>query len=439
MGLDELHARISDKTAQLGVIGMGYVGLPVACVFAKAGLSVLGVDIDPQRIDKIAAGVSPIEGDEPGLAELLSEVVKTGGLRVTTDYEEVRACDVVTISVETPVDADHRPAYRALGSALRSLGPVMKPGVLVIVESTLAPGTMMSLVKPVLEDASGKRAGEHFYLGHCPERVMPGRLLNNLRFVSRVCGGETPEVTAAMISLYRHVVQADLDPADCVTAELVKTAENAYRDVNIAFANEVALICEAVGGDVWKVRDLVNKSPGRNMLLPGAGVGGHCIPKDPWLLVSRAQEQGVPIRLIPAAREINDTMPLHMAKLLDQALAEVGTAIDNARILVMGYTYLENSDDTRNSPSTVLVEALRQRGTEVVIHDPYVAEYQGELVEMAMGCDAAVMMVAHEVYRAVDFEELRSALRSPVLVDGRHAIPSLTGWVHRTIGQSFTP
>jgi UDP-N-acetyl-D-mannosaminuronic acid dehydrogenase len=435
MGLAELQSRIQDKASRLGVIGLGYVGLPVACVFAEAGFSVLGVDIDLQRISKIAAGISPIEGYEPGLAELLTQVTETGRLRVTTDYEELVSCDVVTISVETPVDADHKPRYRALESVLRSLGPVMKTGALVIVESTLAPGTMASLVKPVLERSSGKRAGEHFYLGHCPERVMPGRLLKNLRFVSRVCGGQSPEVAAAMIALYRHVVQADLDLADCVTAELVKTAENAYRDVNIAFANEVALVCEAVGGDVWKVRELVNKSPGRNMLLPGAGVGGHCIPKDPWLLVYQAQEQGVSLRLIPAARAVNEAMPLHIRGLLEEALAEVGTSLEHARILVMGYTYLENSDDTRNSPSAVLIELLQARGAEVVIHDPYVDGYHGDVVQMAEGCDGVVAMVAHDEYRQLDLALLRSGLRTPVIVDGRHISDSLTGWVARGVGR----
>jgi UDP-N-acetyl-D-mannosaminuronic acid dehydrogenase len=438
MGLAELQSRIQDKASRLGVIGLGYVGLPVACVLAEAGFSVLGVDIDLQRIAKIAAGISPIEGYEPGLAELLTQVAETGRLQATTDYEELGSCDVVTISVETPVEADHKPRYRALESVLRSLGPVMKTGALVIVESTLAPGTMASLVKPVLERSSGKRAGEHFYLGHCPERVMPGRLLKNLRFVSRVCGGQSPEVAAAMIALYRHVVQADLDPADCVTAELVKTAENAYRDVNIAFANEVALVCEAVGGDVWKVRELVNKSPGRNMLLPGAGVGGHCIPKDPWLLVYRARELGVPIRLIPAARAVNDSMPLHMLELLESALADVNKEISNARILVMGYAYLENSDDTRHSPSAFLVDELRRGGAEVVVHDPYVLEFQGNLLELAKGCDAAVIMVRHDEYQLLSPSVLAMNLNSPVFVDGRgvFGIDNQTTLSLRLLGKS---
>lgn len=412
-----LQDKIESQAARLGVIGLGYVGLPVACLFAEAGFDVVGVDIQAERIAMINSGVSPIAGKEPGLAELLAQVTP-GKFHATTDYAELADCDIVTINVETPVDENHVPRYVALRSALRSLGPVLKEGALVIVESTIAPGTMARVVKPLLEESSGKRANDGFFLGHCPERVMPGKLLANLRGVSRVCGGETPETAETMIVLYRHIVAAELDPADCVTAELVKTAENAYRDVNIAFANEVALICEAVGGDVWRVRELVNKSPGRNMLQPGAGVGGHCIPKDPWLLTYEAREQGTPIRLIPAARAVNESMPLHIVELLESALAEAGQELTGARVLVLGYAYLENSDDTRNSPSAVLVERLRALGAEVVIHDPYVPGYQGDVVEMEQGCDAVVVLVAHEEYRKLDWNTLRAL----VLVDGRRIV-----------------
>jgi len=412
-----LQDKIESQAARLGVIGLGYVGLPVACLFAEAGFDVVGVDIQAERIAMINSGVSPIAGKEPGLAELLAQVTP-GKFHATTDYAELADCDIVTINVETPVDENHVPRYVALRSALRSLGPVLKEGALVIVESTIAPGTMARVVKPLLEESSGKRANDGFFLGHCPERVMPGKLLANLRGVSRVCGGETPETAAVMIALYRHIVAAELDAADCVTAELVKTAENAYRDVNIAFANEVALICEAVGGDVWRVRELVNKSPGRNMLQPGAGVGGHCIPKDPWLLTYAAREQGTPIRLIPAARAVNESMPLHIVELLESALAEAGQELAGARVLVLGYAYLENSDDTRNSPSAVLVERLRALGAEVVIHDPYVPGYQGDVVEMEQGCDAVVVLVAHEEYRKLDW----NTLHTPVLVDGRRVV-----------------
>jgi UDP-N-acetyl-D-mannosaminuronic acid dehydrogenase len=408
-------------------------------MFAEQGFDVIGVDILKERVDKINAGVSPIEGEEPGLADLLAEVITGGNLRATVDYEDLRDRDVILIDVETPIDKDNGPRYQALRNSLRSLGPVMKEGALVVVESTIAPGTIDNVVAPRIERFSGYTLNEGFYLGHCPERVMPGKLLANLRNLSRVVGGKTSETSVTMLALYKNIVQGDLDPADCITGELVKTAENAYRDVQIAFANEVAMICEAVGGDVWKVRELVNKSPGRQMLLPGAGVGGHCIPKDPWLLAYGAKEKNVNLNLIPAARKVNDSMPMHMIELLQEALDCVDKDAFDTRILIMGYAYLEESDDTRNSPSEVVFNYLRALGTEVVVHDPYVPGYDGDLLEMAAGCDAALVMVKHSMYSQVDLDALKAALRTPILIDGRRVYElqaaSDAGIIYRGIGQ----
>lgn len=438
MSLVELRERIERKRALLAVIGLGYVGLPVACEFARAGFDVCGLEIQQERVQKINVGISPIEGTEPGLAELLYDVVQSKRLAATTDYGTLRERDVILISVETPVDAENTPRYEALRTVLLSLGPVLKPGALVIVESTIAPGTMRDLVTPLLERSSGLRLNEGFFLGHCPERVMPGRLLANLRSVSRVVGGMTPLTADTMVALYGHVVQADLDATDCITAELVKTTENAYRDVQIAFANEVALICETVGGDVWRVRELVNKSPGRAMLLPGAGVGGHCIPKDPWLLAYGARDQRARLRLIPAARAINDTMPERMVELLEEALVTQDRQLSAASILVLGYAYLEESDDTRNSPSAVLADLLLAAGARVIVHDPFVPGYKGDLLQMANGCDAAVLMVRHRAYLDLDLDALGAALQTPVLIDGRHAFSAADvvdkGLVYRGIG-----
>jgi UDP-N-acetyl-D-mannosaminuronic acid dehydrogenase len=444
--LAQLQDRIEAREAVIGVIGLGYVGLPVACSFAQAGFEVVGVDIDAGRVDLIQAGVSPIEGDEPGLADLLAEVVASGRFLATTEYDHLALADVVLIDVETPVDDDHIPRYRALQTAVRSLAPVLKRGGLVIVESTISPGTVDHLVRPLLEAETGRQANRDFYLGACPERVMPGKLLANLRQLSRVCGGSTPEVAETMAALYRHVVEADLDTADCLTAELVKTTENAYRDVQIAFANEVALICEAVGGDVWRVRELVNKTPYRQMHRPGAGVGGHCIPKDPWLLahgLSHSDRQPPPLRLIPAARDINDGMPRHVGDLTLAALEASGISPAAAKVAVLGYAYLENSDDTRNSPSAALVDYLRRQGITVAIHDPWVTEYDQELLATAVHCDAAVFMVAHTAYRQLDLRALKESLRTPVLIDGRHlftkAEAEAAGLTYYGVGQGAAP
>lgn len=420
MSIESLTDKIEQLTARLGVIGLGYVGLPAASLFAEAGYSVTGVDLKAERIEIIQKGKSPIEGNEPGLEEILASVVRSGALKVTTDYSALQSADIILIVVDTPIDpVSHRPSYDGLRGACQSLGPHLKDGALVIVESTVSPGTVDTLVAPLLEETSGKKLNQGFFLGACPERVMPGKLIANLRNLSRVCGGSTPEVAEAMVRLYRHVVHSDLDVTNIVTAELVKTTENAYRDVQIAFANEVAMICEAIGADVWQVRELVNKSPGRLMLLPGAGVGGHCIPKDPWLLAAAAPET-VQLNMIPNARKVNDGMPLHMTDLLIRALKDADCLNSETRVAVLGYAYLEDSDDTRNSPSAVLVERLDALGVDYVIHDPWVHEYNGDFWEQVSGCDAAVFMVRHQAYRALDLDRLASTMRHPILIDGRN-------------------
>jgi len=442
---DALLTAIEDRTATVVVLGLGYVGLPVACLFAEAGFPVVGIRRSRDKVDLINRGICPIEGKEPGLAELLARVVAGGRFRATTEYDVCRDAQIVLIAVETPVDpATKKPAYKALRSALTDLGRHLSPGAMVIIESTIAPGTMAQMVRPILEQSSGLRASDaqspgDFYLVNCPERVMPGKLLKNIRECHRVVGGMDPDAAELAVRFYRHVVRADLDPVDCLTAELVKTMENAYRDVQIAFANEMALLCEDMGADVWQVRELVNKAPFRDMHLPGAGVGGHCLPKDPWLLIANINHSFEP-RLIPAARMVNDGMPSHVARLTVEALREAGVEISSARVAVLGYAYLENSDDTRNSPSRILETRLRELGAEVVIHDPYVPEYKGDVLERLSGCDAAVLMVRHHDYYALDLGALRDALNAPVLVDGRHVFDAeqarSAGLVYRGVGKA---
>ena len=436
---DSLLAAIEDKTAHVVVLGLGYVGLPVACLFAEAGFPVVGIRRSQGKVDLVNQGICPIEGKEPGLAELLAQVVSGGRLRATTDYAVCRDAQIVLIAVETPVDpATKKPAYQALRGALNDLGPRLSRDTMVIIESTIAPGTMEQVVKPLLEETSGLRVEEDFYLVNCPERVMPGKLLRNIRTLHRVVGGMSPEAAELAVRFYRHVVQADLDPVDCLTAELVKAMENTYRDVQIAFANEMALLCRSMGADVWRVRELVNKSPYRDMHLPGAGVGGHCLPKDPWLLIANAGD-GYRPRLVPTARAINDGMPLHVADLVVDALREAGRDIAGAKVAVLGYAYLQNSDDTRNSPSAVLVERVRKLGAEVSIHDPYVVGCERDLSSVLQGADVAVIAVAHDAYRSLDWAALRSQFRTPIVVDGRNvcdgAALDAVGYRYRMVGR----
>lgn len=419
-----LRARIEGSDITVGVVGLGFVGLPVAASFASGGCRVVGVDIDERRVGAIASGSNPLDEDEPGLSELIRTTTANGTLVATTDAAALRNADAILVAVETPVGDDHLADLSALRAASRSVGGALRRGTLVVVESTVPPGTTGGLVRQEIESASGMVCERDFYLGHCPERLMPGKLLSNVRTLPRVCGGSSAATADLVVALYRHVVRADLDPVDLVTAELVKTAENAYYDLNIAFANEVALICEEVGADVSRVRALVNKSPGRNMLLPGAGVGGACIPKDPWLLAAVPGRVRGP--LIAAARRVNDGMPRHVADLTRAGLARHGRRLEGAIVAVLGVAYREDTKDDRNSPTAALARELRSEGATVRLHDPHVPDHQSPLADVTEGADAAVLMVAHSAYRSIEPASLRRTMRTPVLVDGRRVFDPAT-------------
>jgi UDP-N-acetyl-D-mannosaminuronic acid dehydrogenase len=438
---DSLIDKIARRSAKVCVVGLGYVGLTVSCALARVGFRVIGIDTDAAKVTAVKSGRYPLDGSEPELPTLLAEQVRGGRLVATDDYLACARADVIVIVVQTPVDPVTRsPALTALHDAVQSVGRYLKPGTLVLVESTVPPGTMRGEVVPMLEQASGLSAVGDFFAGCCPERVMPGKLLANLGTCSRVMGGLTPQAGRVGAAFYHTLTTGDVDVTDCLTAEMVKTAENAYRDVQIAFANEVALLCEDYGADVYQVRTLVNKSPHRDMHLPGAGVGGHCIPKDPWLLVANAASS-TPIRLIPAARAVNDSMPRHVGELTRGVLAEHGRDLAAARIVLLGYAYLENSDDVRNSPTADLVDWLHVQAASVVVHDPHVPGLQCELTDAARGADCLVLMVGHNAYRDLDLGRLAALMRTRTLVDGRHLFRSSSaaaaGLSYRCIGTAW--
>ncbi len=428
----------------ISVVGLGYVGLPVAIKFAEAGFEVTGIDVIADKVEKINRGISPIGGKEPGLEELLHEVAKTGKLRASTSYDSISEADYVLIVVQTPFNLRSRePYYQALRAATKSVGQHLKKNTLVVIESTVAPGTIDNIVKPILESESGLKAGIDFLLACAPERVMPGKLLHNLVNLDRVIGGIDERSTQAAMELYSHIVNGQLFPTNALTAEVVKTTENAYRDVQIAFANEIALLCENIGVDVYEVRELVNRSPHRDMHLPGAGVGGHCLPKDSWLLAFGARGRHQP-RLLAIAREINDGMPRHMAELCEDALHQAGKSIYGAKVAVLGIAYLEDSDDTRNSPAFTLIKALEVLGAQPIVHDPFVSEANGleitsDLDEALRDADCLALVTAHSVYHNINLEHVKSIMGTPVIVDGRKVFDrdecEGQGFIFRGIGR----
>jgi UDP-N-acetyl-D-mannosaminuronic acid dehydrogenase len=444
---------MADVTRTIAVIGMGYVGIPAAALLADVpGHTVIGIQRRSRRsgwkIDWINSGKNPFEGDEPGMDELIARVVlEKKTFRVTDDFAVCKDADVILIDVQTPTNTERIPEYLSLRTVSAQAANYLQPGTLVVIESTVAPGTTEHVVQPILEEGSGLKAGEDFYLAFSYERVMPGKLLEYITDFPRVVGGIDAESTRRAVELYRTIVRKEITPTSVLTAELAKTMENAYRDVNIAFANEMARVCEAMGVDVFEIRQLMNARHDRHMHLAGAGVGGHCLPKDPWLLKFGVDTYGaypVPMRLIALAREINDEMPQHLADLTVQALDERGVASDGAKIAVLGVAYLEDSDDTRNTPAVPLVEAFQEMGTSVVAHDPYVRDLEGyELtrdLELAVrDADAAVIVTRHRQYYQLDLAWLKATMRTPVLVDGRNVFDGKSvraaGFTYRAIGK----
>jgi len=428
------------------IIGTGYVGIPVAVMFANKGFNVVGINRTKEKVDLINKGVCPIEGDEPNLPELLAKVIKEKKLTATIDYSECKNADAILICVETPFDSDKwEPKYDSLKSALKSVAENLSKGTLVIVESTIAPTTMDTLVKPILENTSKMKAGVDFLLGNCPERVMPGKLLYNIENLSRVCGGINKETQDKMLELYSHIVKGELYPCDCITAEVVKTTENAYRDVEIAFANEIALICEKLGINVYEVRELVNKAPFRNMHLPGAGVGGHCLPKDSLLLSYGVKGVMTP-ELMILARNLNNKMPKHTVNLLLDAFKEKNLDVKSKKVTVCGFAYLENSDDTRNTPALGVIEALKEKGADVKVHDPFVKSYpnieiQKDFEDTIRGSDALIFVTAHNEYKSLDLDRIKSIMKTPIIVDGRNIFNKeetiKKGFVYRGIGKGY--
>jgi UDP-N-acetyl-D-mannosaminuronic acid dehydrogenase len=424
------------------VVGMGYVGVPVAALFADVpGFNVTGLQRRSGRsawkIDALNQGKSVIEAEEPGLPELIKRIHDKGTFHVTDDISVYREADAIIIAVQTPVDENHIPQYESLRSVLADIGENMKSGSLICLESTVAPGTTNHLAKPILEQHSGLKVGRDFSLLFSYERVMVGRLLHNLTLYDRIVGGIDTESTRRGIELYRHIVKANLHPTDALTAEVAKVTENAYRDVNIAFANEIAIICESLGVNVHTVRRFVNSLPNdssnpsanpyRNMHTPGAGVGGHCLPKDSWLLKYGLDAYGsfkFEPNLIIGSRYLNDNMPNHMKELTEEALKEKNLRLRDAKLTLLGVAFLENSDDTRNTPAEPLYKLLEGQCRGLIAHDPYVKEYETlkitqNLNEAINNSDCLIVVTRHKEYLTIKPATLKKQMRTPIIVDGR--------------------
>ena len=432
----------------ISVVGMGYVGIPVAVRLAQSGATVIGIDIEENKVEKINQGIYPIDGEEPGIRELLAKYVDSGHLRATSDYSDAAESDAWLICVQTPfLVEDFEPNLGALKGALERIGEVMKRGSLVVVESTIPPGTMEEVALPLLESSSGLNSGSEFSLGHCPERVMPGKLLHNLANYDRALGGLDDRSHEMMLSVYRRISTGKLNLVGLKTAEVVKTFENTYRDAEIAIANEFALYCDAVGVDFFEVRELVNVVESRNLHLPGGGVGGHCIPKDTWLLAYGSRDSYSPDFLIKA-REVNDAMPTHVANKTMEAAKSLDLSPLDCKVAMLGLSYLEESDDVRNSPSEVLFETLVEQGMTVSVHDHFVKEhpsipFSDNLGETLSGANIMIVMVAHNLYKSIDLDDVKELMAGNYIIDARNVFGlselKESGFEYYSIGRGNSP
>jgi len=366
-----LMRRIESGEAAVGVLGLGYVGLPVVVAFAEAGFPTVGFDVNQDVVDLVAGGGSHI-GDVP--SEAVAAVVGSGALRTTTDFDDLRQMDIIIICVPTPLSKTGDPDVSFIVRGLDAIETTLRPGQLIILESTTYPGTTRDLVQPRLE-ASGLEAGSDFFLAFSPERVDPGNEEFHLRNTPKVVGGLTPACHELAVATYARVIDQVVEVSSPEAAELTKILENTFRAVNIGLVNEMAVICDRLGIDIWEVVDAASTKPyGYMRFTPGPGLGGHCIPIDPHYLAWKMRTLEYRTRFIELAAEVNAEMPRYVVTRVGDALNRARKPVNGSRVLLLGISYKRDVGDTRESPALDILELLRNMGADVQFHDPFVAE-----------------------------------------------------------------
>lgn len=377
---NDLILKIANKSLNIGVIGLGYVGLPLAVEKAKAGFSVTGFDIQSEKVEMVNRAENYI-GDVVG--EDLKDVVERKHLRATSDFSFVRDMDFIAICVPTPLDQHQQPDISYVKNSAIEIAKYLKKGSIVVLESTTYPGTTEELLRPILEEGSGLRCGEDFYLGFSPERVDPGNLIYKTKNTPKVVGGIGKDATEVIAMIYESVLESKVHRVSSpAVAEMEKLLENTYRNINIALANEMAIICDRMGIDVWEVIDAAKTKPyGFQAFYPGPGVGGHCIPLDPYYLSWKAREYSYHTQLIETSGIINDSMPNYVVDRMSRILNRFKKALNGSRILVLGVAYKQDVDDYRESPALKVIDILEKNGAEVCFFDPFVKSYRYEAIE----------------------------------------------------------
>jgi len=432
----QLTERIANRTARVAIIGLGYVGLPLAVAFAKAGFIAVGIEINQERVEAVNEGRSYIEDIH---STELAPYVQSGRLRATTSYEAFRECDAAFICVPTPYTVQRAPDLGAIIAATESIAPRLRPEQLIVLQSTTYPGTTTEVVRPILEARSGLNAETDFHLAFSPERIDPGNKKWGAYNTPKVVGGLTDEATSLAASLLRQMGAPVHEVSSPSAAELTKLLENTFRAVNIALVNEIAQLAERMDIDIWEVIDAAKTKPfGFMPFRPGPGVGGHCIPVDPYYLLWKAREYDFYTRFIELAAETNEAMPYHVVDLVVKALGSTGKPLEGSRVLVLGVAFKPGISDARNSPAERIIELLIGRGACVSYHDPFVAEFpvggnvffrkshvlksQPLTEEVLTGTDVAVIVTGH---KTVDYTRILD--RAGIVVDTCNATHNLVG------------
>ena len=425
-----LLGRIQNREAKVGVVGLGYVGLPLGMAFAEAGFPVTGLDVDQRKIDKIAKGESYIKHIP---SAPLAELTNAGKLKATNDFAKSRELDCVVICVPTPLTASREPDMSFIIQTGEALAPYVRPGQLFILESTTYPGTTEEVLKPLLEK-NGLKAGVDFFLAFSPEREDPGNKGFNTKTIPKVVGGYSPACLEVAVALYGSALKEVVPVSSTRVAELAKLLENIYRCVNIAMVNEMKMLCDRMNVDVWEVIQAASTKPfGFQPFYPGPGLGGHCIPIDPFYLTWKAREFEFHTKFIELAGEVNWQMPYYVVQRTMEALNQNKKVLNGAKVLCIGAAYKKDIDDHRESPSLRVMTLLKEKGAEIAYHDPFVKElHKGHGFNMEMKSvpldpetlnqyDAVMILTDHS---HIDYNEL--VQRSNIVVDTRNATKNVT-------------
>ena len=427
---DIVRERIASGQATLAVVGMGYVGLPLATVVAEAGVRVVGLDVSPERASQLNAGDSYIE-DVP--SALVARLVEAGTLRATTDVDVLSEVDAISICVPTPLGKTRDPDISYIAAVCEELGPRIRPGQVVVLESTTYPGTTREVILPALE-ASGLTVGEDFFLAFSPERVDPGREDFTTKNTPKVIGGMTPACVEVATALYETAIDTVVPVSSPEAAEMVKLLENTFRSVNIGLVNEVLLMCDKLGLDAWEVIEAAATKPfGYMKFTPGPGLGGHCIPIDPLYLSWKMKSLNYTARFIDLASEVNTGMPEFWVDRVQDALNGARKAVNGSRVLVLGVAYKRDIQDVRESPALDIMRLLEEKGAEVGYHDPHVPAFAEHGVERRSVVDLDAALAAADVvvvvtdHSAYDWDKVAAA--AALIVDTRHVVPGPTARV----------